>query len=59
MISNLLCIQNNWHLVKWCFRQFRHSRIEVLQVAKVFAEADTQDSRPECLRAKNKTSFSP
>ena len=46
MISNLLCIQNNWHLaiwhlVKWCFRQFRHSRIEVLQIDQVLAIADT------------------
>ena len=51
-----------WHFGKmgvYCFSQFRHSRIEVLQIAKVFAEADTHDSRPECLRAKNKTSFSP
>ena len=53
-------VHKNSHLALWqhgrC-RQFRHSRIEVLQIPKVFAEADTQDSRPECVRAKKNHKF--
>jgi hypothetical protein len=46
MIPNL-CIQKTiaiWHLATWlywCFRQFRHSRIEVLQIAQVWSIAET------------------
>ena len=35
--------KKNWHLAiwqNWCFGQFDHSKIEVLQIAQLLAKAD-------------------